>query len=360
MPQLVLMLLILEFKRTRPGETAQMNVRCHPQGAALWSDIGIRVTSKNRFVKAAILFQLSSFDTLLLAQNQTPKTDNNIFERTYTREELQQTAPTNPSPSISSHLVAHVTNFLTRMTANQNSSNSKLMGFYDKSCPLAANERALHLDAFVEPDQRNIDTVGLRLFLGEQARKAGTDQLKESSDFVRSISVGLSCDINLTSFSKNKDSTAPKTGNNTIRYGLIVKKIKIVSEGPGRASIQDSENGTEMLYAGRARVDWDIGPVFEDEKRRVFDFREENEDHSNTSTFSNSLAACACRPRISARESNQRRLILQKGLLARPVKVCHSKQHSRSPKGSILYCTRLTAARKPAPSMNSGSRLWVH
>ena len=197
-----------------------------------------------------------------------------VFTRTYTKEDLSKTEPANPSKGLGDILKDHATALFTRLTQQQAGPNTKLLGFQDQVRELSDEEKMLRLDGFQKDDDRKLDGSGLTGYLRSQSQKAASEQLKESNSTLRKIKNGLALKLNLGEMLGFK-SKEKEVASGTVRYGLLVKDIVPNNKSAiARAAISGSVP-SDLKYAGHADVQWTIGPVYENEGRKVFNFSEQ-------------------------------------------------------------------------------------
>lgn len=198
-------------------------------------------------------------DVFFILAEQGPSVDDgNVFTRTYTKEELSQKAPENPTSDFSVAVQTQVTSLLQSMTQQQN--NGKLMEIYNGAAAKNKSDFALYAAA-MRDDRIDAGRDGdqLRKYVAGQLQTTASDRALKSNDFLAKVKTGFNFNLDLGDIFSKKAKPQPAN----VRYGLIIEEIKPDKNAPASAAIGDSVED-QMAYAGRAEVLWTIGPIGEE------------------------------------------------------------------------------------------------
>lgn len=216
-----------------------------------------------------------------------------FFTKTYSKEELNQQMPKNPVVSLDQRVMTEVTGVLNGIARNLRGSDQRAAIESLRNREPTANEWALRVAAFGDTDG-NWSTQGpgndkvsgknqatpeaIRTFFAAESQKAASTSAKAKTPIFNRIGQGMKFGFNLTSlFGGKKKSVATETAaNGNMRYGLIVQDIKFDKEAPKRASTNNSLS--ELQYAGHAEVEWTIGPVHEEQGRKIYTEKDDMPD----------------------------------------------------------------------------------
>ena len=201
---------------------------------------------------------------LILVEESSSGRDPEVFSRSYTKEELAQKSPENPTASFGEVIKGQVTSLLQSVTSS--SGNGKLMELYNAAPAVTKSDFALYAAAMRDDrmTQRSVDGDGIRSHMSGQFQGVATDRAVKSNDILTKLKTGMNFNLDMAElFSKKKKS---QTQSGTVRYGLILQEINPDPNAPPRAAVRDSVE-EQMAYAGQAEVVWTIGPVSEENVR---------------------------------------------------------------------------------------------
>jgi hypothetical protein len=191
-----------------------------------------------------------------------PKT----FTKNYTKEELNQKVPKNPVISMQDRIMDELTGLLDRMAKNQSGSSQTSAREKLLTKEPTKDEYLLSLAAMKEePTSRNPSGDSLRLFLGGEVQKAGSERVKKKINLLDSFNSGMTFDLKIDEIFAEKPKEHER---GEVRYGLILEDITPDRDAPKRAAV--TEMGNELQFAGHADVKWTIGPVREKPGRKLF------------------------------------------------------------------------------------------
>lgn len=221
-----------------------------------------------------------------------------LVTKTYTKEELSKTLPPNPGPpGLDARIASEVKELFTRVTARQHEGipgdtlNSLKTAQPDDDT--MRTQLAALKDA---PKAPKTNVRGLWGYLGLEIQKSGTVQAKARFQIVRDLAKKFDLNLDFGKFTKvfKKDEpVAPQSG--TVRYGLVLEDIKYQGDAPKRVSVNDNQD--EMQFAGHADVQWTIGPLTEEQGRRLFAIREGEEARAADPTLVERVEANIPHPR---------------------------------------------------------------
>ena len=221
------------------------------------------VVVANLWLAPGVLAQVAnnSAAAVSLVQEGQSNASSNVFSRTYTKEELGKKSPENPTPGLGQVLASQLTSVLQALTQQQG--KGKLMEIYNGAA--AKNKRDFALFAAAMRDDRidsGTDGEQLRNYISNEIQSSASDRAIRSNDVLAKLKTGFNFNLDLANiFSKKKK---PEQGS--VHYGLIIQGITPDENAPPRAALGESVE-EQMAYAGRAEVQWTIGPINEQTSR---------------------------------------------------------------------------------------------
>lgn len=205
----------------------------------------------------------------IAAQKVTPVFKS--FDKTYTKEELQQKLPPMPGgPNLGQRIMTELTAAMNLLASRQSGTVQK--DAFERLRTKQADKSAwtIHAARMKEaPVSTYSDANAVRAYFGSEIQKATSLQINAKLPEVAKWRKGIAMNLNPKSLFAG--SAPPATGN--VRYGLILSEITPARAAYDRVSIGDSTE--EMQFAGHADVHWTIGQLSEDQGRRLFSFQEE-------------------------------------------------------------------------------------
>jgi hypothetical protein len=188
----------------------------------------------------------------------------------YSDEDLAKSMPENPSITLNQRILSEMNALLNQIGKNQGKGDSKKSRSSVMSSEVSKKSYMEHLSAWKEaPASKEADGGKISEFFNVEAQRAGSDMAKTRISFLQSIKSGFKFDFDLGKLFGGGSSQVESPAKGSVRYGLILKDITPVSASD-RAAI--SSDYDELAYAGHADVEWTIGPISEDEGRKLFNF----------------------------------------------------------------------------------------
>lgn len=206
--------------------------------------------------EALAQFRANPANFTLVEQSRTgPEGDDRV--KTYTKDELSQKSPANPTPDIGQVVQSQVSSLLQSM--GQHQSMGKIMEVYNGAAAKNKSDFALYAAA-MRDDRLSPQTEGdkLRGNLSTVAQNTATDRAMKSNELLSKIKTGFNFSLDIANIFSKKSK--PQQG--TVKYGLILQGISPDPNAPDRAAVGESVE-EQMAYAGRAEVLWTIGPINE-------------------------------------------------------------------------------------------------
>lgn len=228
--------------------------------------------------------QSGKAEPAFVLEGQKAAAGGKVFTKTYSKEELQKKMPANPVVTMDQRLMSEVTGVLNGIAKNLSGANKKAAIETLKSREPTANEWALRYAAFGDTEgdwstqgpgndklsgKKAADTGAIRSFFAGESQKVASTSAKARTPILNKFGQGMKWNFNLGGlFGKKEEPKTQTAAKGNVRYGLIVQDIKVDNYAPKRASVSDSNE--ELQYAGHAEVEWTIGPMTEEQGRKVY------------------------------------------------------------------------------------------
>ncbi len=210
--------------------------------------------------------------------------ESNFVTKTYTKEELSKKMPGNPVVTMDQRLMTEVTGVLNGIARNLSGSDQRAAIDNLRSRAPTDDEMGLRIAAFGDTEgdwstqgpgndklsgKKAAAPEAIRTFFAGESQKVASANAKSRVPFFSRFGQGFKWDFNLGSlFGKKDQAPAQTAAKGNVRYGLIVQDIKVDKNAPKRAALNDSTD--ELQYAGHAEVEWTIGPMTEEQGRKVY------------------------------------------------------------------------------------------
>ncbi len=194
---------------------------------------------------------------------------SSVFTKTYTKEELNQQMPANPVIGIDAKILTEVTGVLNGIARNLSGTTQVAAIEGLKTRQPEVKDWALHVAALKDPPgMSRAPASSMTAFFGGEGQKVATTSAKTRVPFFSKFGSGMKFDFGLSSLFGGKKAEEAKPASGQLRYGLLVQDIEPAKNAQKRAALNDTAE--EMQYAGHAEVKWTIGPLDEDQGRRIF------------------------------------------------------------------------------------------
>lgn len=169
-----------------------------------------------------------------------------------------------PQNTTSAWAGRHTSTIFSRLTQYQSGSNRALVGFVDRQGMVSNADQKVRLAALKEVKQTEFrEGQGLGRYLMQQLGKALGEHARDHSELLRALGQGLSFNVDANGVSKSGSNR--KTEGQPVRYGLVLKDVRPSGKGVHVAALTNDELMMEQALnsKSKARVDWTIGPVTE-------------------------------------------------------------------------------------------------
>ena len=169
-----------------------------------------------------------------------------------------------PQNTASAWAGRHTSTIFSRLTQYQSGSNRALVGFVDRQGTVSHADQKVRLASLKEVKQTDFrEGQGLARYLMQQLGKALGEHARDHSEILRALGQGLSFNVDSNGVSKSGESRS--SAGQPIRYGLVLKDVRPSGKGVHVAALTTDELMMEhaLRSKNKARVDWTIGPVTE-------------------------------------------------------------------------------------------------
>ncbi len=201
----------------------------------------------------------------VLRNSQPPQSEGRFSAET----RASTTTPTAPAPNDSFTDLAtnEVVNVLVRITQNQRGSKNQLRVEVQKTPSMNDSDYQMRVAAwkFDTDYSTRTNTNEIGHYVTKEAGKALTDIATERVGVWNKFKAGFDFDFNLGSLlgsgSEKRSGDAAAAGRPKVRYGLVLKEIRLPVRQNFRASVSRKDIDSELSDATRAQAVWTIAPI---------------------------------------------------------------------------------------------------
>jgi hypothetical protein len=196
--------------------------------------------------------------------------EGQFITRTYTKAELNETAPANPHTDFDDRVAAEMSTMLNMMATNLKNDEKRQTELtkLETKQPTASDFQSLTA-AGRAPQTVGPNVDRIRSFFGLEFQKVARKEVKDKAAAYAKLLNLARFDLKFGNLFKGGSSGSDAAVASNVRYGLVVKDITPNTASPRMASLADT--GDELQYAGHADVQWAIEPITEEHNRHVFD-----------------------------------------------------------------------------------------
>lgn len=189
-----------------------------------------------------------------------------IYTRQWTKEDLKLSLPANPLATLDQRVAHEVAQMFGQMARNQGGLKQTQRREQLLSRMPTRDEFSVAVASMKEaPKSKNSNIDEVRAFLAGEAQAASAQRVRDQSEILQKLTGGMNFNLDVSSIFGTGE--ASKAQPRAQRYGLILKSIDGSNGAQDIASLNDV--GDEMAFAGRADVEWTIGPIDEETGRII-------------------------------------------------------------------------------------------
>ena len=187
------------------------------------------------------------------------------YVKSYSREELKQPASDLTNREFHERFIGEVTDLMNRIR-NSLSGDAERRTIDGLKTQQPDAQRWSQSQSLLsgQAETRRADSQAIRAFFASQSQRAVTNSARDRVPALNQLT-SLRFDFDLQP--NSRDSGAEQPSGRNLHYGLIVRDIE--PDMGGAKSASTSTTPDEFANAGRAHVQWDIGPLEEVEDRPI-------------------------------------------------------------------------------------------